>query len=76
MRERFPGVPVGPYFLLQSRTDAQRYRTAGVRAYGFSPFPIVVADTTLIGRPNERMQLPAYRQGVELYREAIRRLLD
>jgi len=76
VREQFPGVPVGPYYLVQARTDAQRYRAAGVRSYGFSPFPIVVFDTQLIGRPNERMQLPAYRQGVALYRETVRRLLD
>jgi hypothetical protein len=47
-----------------------------VRAYGFSPFPLVVADTTQIGLANERMQLPAFRSGVDLYREVVRRLLE
>jgi len=75
VRERFPGVPVGPFFLVQALTEAQLLRSAGIRAYGFSPFPLVVADTTQIALPNERMQLPAYRTGVELYRETVRRLV-
>jgi acetylornithine deacetylase/succinyl-diaminopimelate desuccinylase-like protein len=76
VRARFPGTPVGPFFLVQAMTDAQRFRSAGLRAYGFSPFPVVVFDTVQIARPNERMQLPAYRVGVELYRETVRALLD
>lgn len=75
VRARFPQAPVGPFFLIQAMTDAQRFRSAGVRAYGFSPFPVVVHDTVQIARPNERMQLPAFRAGVELYREAVRSLL-
>ena len=75
VRERFPGVTVGPFFLVQALTEAQLLRSAGIRAYGFSPFPLVVADTTQIALPNERMQLPAYRTGVELYRETVRRLV-
>jgi acetylornithine deacetylase/succinyl-diaminopimelate desuccinylase-like protein len=75
LRERFPGVPVGPFYLVQAATEAQLLRSAGVRAYGFSPFPLLVADTTQIALANERMQLPAFRTGVELYREVVRRLL-
>jgi acetylornithine deacetylase/succinyl-diaminopimelate desuccinylase-like protein len=74
--ERFPTVSVGPYFLPWALTDAALFRSAGLPAYGFSPFPVVVLDTNLIARANERMQLPAYRRGIELYREAIRRLVE
>jgi acetylornithine deacetylase/succinyl-diaminopimelate desuccinylase-like protein len=74
--ERFPGVAVGPYFLPWAMTDAHLFREAGLPAYGFSPFPVVVFDTVQIARENERMQLPAFRVGVELYRETVRRLLD
>ena len=74
--ERFPTVPVGPFFLIQAMTDAQRFRSAGIHAYGFSPFPVVVLDTVQIAKPNERMQLPAFRVGVELYRSAVGRLVN
>ena len=74
--ERFPGVAVGPYFLPWAMTDAHLFRAAGIAAYGFSPFPVVVYDTVQIAKANERMQLPAFRTGIELYRETVRQLLD
>jgi acetylornithine deacetylase/succinyl-diaminopimelate desuccinylase-like protein len=74
--ERFPAVAVGPYFLPWAMTDAHHFRAAGIPSYGFSPFPVVVFDTTGVARANERMQLPAFRAGVELYRDAVRRLTD
>ena len=43
--------------------------------YGYAPFPIVVFDTTQIGKANERMQLPAYVAGLALFRDTVRRLL-
>jgi len=76
VRGRFPAAPVGPFFLIQAMTDAQRFRSAAIRAYGFSPFPVVVMDTLHIAKPNERMQLPAFRDGVALYRDTVRRLLE
>jgi hypothetical protein len=72
--EEFPGVDVGPYFLPWAATDARFFRAAGIPAYGFSPFPLTVTETLQIGRPNERMQLPAYVRGVALYRKLIDRL--
>jgi len=75
VRARYPAAPVGPFFLLQAMTDAQRFRAAGVPAYGFSPFPVVVMDTLHVAKPNERMQLPAYRSGVALYRQTVERLV-
>jgi len=72
----YPHTTVGPFFLVQAMTDAQRFRAAGVRCYGFSPFPVVVNDTIQIARANERMQMPAFRAGVELYRQAIRELVE
>jgi acetylornithine deacetylase/succinyl-diaminopimelate desuccinylase-like protein len=75
VRARFPEAPVGPYFLPWTMTDARRFRALGLPAYGFSPFPVVVFDTVQIGRANERMQVPAFVDGVALYREAVARLL-
>ena len=74
--DAFPRAPVGPYFGPWAATDARLFRRAGIPSYGFSPFPVVVFDTVQIARPNERMQLPAFRAGVRLYRETVRRLLS
>jgi len=76
VRANQPTVPTGPFFLVQAMTDAHRFRAAGVRSYGFSPFLVVVNDTVQIARPNERMQMPAFRAGVELYRRAVHDLVD
>jgi acetylornithine deacetylase/succinyl-diaminopimelate desuccinylase-like protein len=76
VRARYPGIPAGPYFLPWAATDARYLRERGIRAYGFSPFPLVVLDTIQIGKANERMQLPAYRAGVELYRAAVQALVE
>jgi acetylornithine deacetylase/succinyl-diaminopimelate desuccinylase-like protein len=73
--ERFPDVPVGPYYLPWTMTDARRFRALGRPTYGFAPFPVVVYDTIQIGKANERMQLPAFVAGVALYREAVSRLV-
>ena len=70
-RELYPDVPVGPYFLPWSATDARYFRAAGIPAYGYSPFPVVVTDTMNIGRPEERMQLPAFVEGVRLYQQVV-----
>jgi hypothetical protein len=71
-----PEAPVGPYFLPWSGTDARFFRTRGIPSYGFSPFAVSVTETLQLGKPNERMQLPAFVAGVRLYREAVRRLLE
>jgi acetylornithine deacetylase/succinyl-diaminopimelate desuccinylase-like protein len=74
IERRHPGVPVGPYFLPVTATDARFFRERGIRTYGLAPFAIMASETTGIGRPNERMQLPAYLAGVELLGEIVRRL--
>jgi acetylornithine deacetylase/succinyl-diaminopimelate desuccinylase-like protein len=76
VRDRYAGVPTGPYFLPWAATDSRYLRERGIRAYGFSPFPVVVFDTLQMGKANERMQLPAYRAGIALYRETVRRLTN
>lgn len=70
-----PEAAVGPYFLPVTATDSRYFRAAGLPAYGFSPFVLLPAETTGIGRPNEKMQLPAYLNGVVLYRNAVRTLV-
>jgi acetylornithine deacetylase/succinyl-diaminopimelate desuccinylase-like protein len=71
-----PGVAVGPYFLPWTATDARFFRAAGIPAYGISPFAVMASETTGIAKPDERMQLPAYVQGVGLYRDLVAKLVD
>lgn len=73
--ERYPGAHVGPYFLNESATDARHFRLAGVPAYGFSPFLVFATDTYQVGKANERMALPAYANGVELYADLVKALV-
>jgi len=67
---------VGPYFLPWTATDARYFRAAGIPAYGVSPFAVMASETTGIAKPDERMQLPAYVEGVALYRELVAALID
>jgi hypothetical protein len=75
LQQRQPDVPVGPYFLPWTATDARFFRTAGVPSYGFSPFLILSTDTLQVDQANERMALPGYVEGVALYRDVVRRLV-
>ena len=70
----FPDAPAGPFFLPWTATDARFFRAAGVPSYGFSPFFIMSTDTYQVDRQNERLALPGFVQGVELYRKVVRRL--
>ncbi len=76
IRRDYPEVPVGPYFLPWTATDARFYRELGIPAYGFSPFLLAVTETLQIARPNERMQLPGFVQGVARYRRLVRELVE
>jgi acetylornithine deacetylase/succinyl-diaminopimelate desuccinylase-like protein len=72
--ETHPDVPIGPYLLPWTATDARFFRAAGVPSYGFSPFLIMSTDTLQVDGANERMALPGYVEGVALYRQVVRRL--
>jgi len=75
-REAHPEAVVGPYFLPWTATDARFFRGAGVPTYGYSPFLLPVTDTMNIARANERMALPGFVAGVELYRSVVARLAN
>ncbi len=74
LRARFPEAPIGPWLPDGSITDARFVRPLGVPAFGFSPFPALSTDTLHIGRPNERIDLPSFLAGVEMYSELLARL--
>jgi acetylornithine deacetylase/succinyl-diaminopimelate desuccinylase-like protein len=71
----YPDAAAGPFFLPWTATDARFFRAAGVPSYGFSPFFIMSTDTYQVDRANERLALPGFLQGVDLYRKLLRRLV-
>lgn len=75
IQDRYPGARPGPGFLPWTATDSRFFRTAGVPSYGFSPFLIMNTDTLQVDRANERFALPAFVDGVDLYRDLVRRLV-
>ncbi len=74
IQERWPGTANGPLFVPRAATDARFFRSAGIPTYGFSPFLILSVDTLQMTGANERMALPAFVDGVELYVELVREL--
>jgi hypothetical protein len=76
LRDAYPDAPVGPYFLPWTATDARFFRTLGVPTYGFSPFLLMNTDTLQVDQANERFAVPAFADGVELYKKLVRRLVS
>ena len=74
LEERYPEARVGPWFLPLTATDARFFRAAGVPTYGFSPFLVMSTDTYQVDSANERFSLPGFVDGVEVYRDLVRRL--
>jgi acetylornithine deacetylase/succinyl-diaminopimelate desuccinylase-like protein len=75
VRRAYPDTRVGPYFLSWSATDSRFFRENGIPSYGFSPFLIFSTDTLRVDGPNERISLPGYMSGFELYRDAVREIV-
>lgn len=69
-------TPVGPYFLSWSATDGRFFRQAGVPTYGFSPFLVFNIESYRADTINERINLPGFVEGIEIYIETVRRLAD
>jgi hypothetical protein len=75
LRSRHPGATAGPLFLPWTATDSRFFRAYGAPSYGFSPFTILTTDVLKVGAVTERIALPGYVEGVEIYRELLRRLV-
>lgn len=75
MSERYPEIPHGPFFLPWTGTDARFFRREGIPSYGFSPFLILTPATYSGANPNERISLPGYVEGVEIYADLLQRLV-
>jgi acetylornithine deacetylase/succinyl-diaminopimelate desuccinylase-like protein len=74
LAERYPDAPSGPWVLPWTATDSRFFRAAGVPSYGFSPFLIMNTDTLQVDKANERFALPAFVEGLDVYRDLVRRL--
>ena len=67
---------IGPYLLARYANDARFFRLHGVAAYGFTPFQFLAVDSMTVAGPNEKIGLPAFVDGVDLYRQVVLDLLD
>ncbi len=76
LAEVLADAPVGPYFLSWSATDARFFRQAGIPTYGFSPFLLFNIESYRADTINERINLPGFVSGVEVYAETVRRLAN
>lgn len=75
MKEEFPEIPHGPLFIPWAASESRYFRKAGIPSYGFTPFWILSGDTNSMKGANERLPLPAYVDGVELYEKLVWRLV-
>ena len=76
VRDHYPDARVGPHFLVWSATDSRFFRQAGIPSFGFSPFPIFATDTFRHDALNERLGLPGYVTGIEIYSQAVSRIVN
>lgn len=67
IRDYYPDTLVGPHFLPWSATDSRFFREAGIPSYGFSPFLIFSTDTYRVDTVDERISLPGFLTGLDLY---------
>ena len=77
LAEHYPGTAIGPIFLPFTITDARFLRARGVPAYGFSPFMVLTPEVLNLASQrtvNERIALPGFVEGVEIYAELLDRL--
>lgn len=75
LEEHHSDAPSGPWFLAWTATDARFFRAAGVPSFGFSPFLVMNTDTLQVDKANERFGLPGFVEGVEVYRDLVRKLV-
>jgi acetylornithine deacetylase/succinyl-diaminopimelate desuccinylase-like protein len=70
LERRQPGVVVTPY-ILTGFTDNWTFRSAGLQAYGFSPFVLTEDDLRRVHGNDERISLANLRAGVRSYTEML-----
>lgn len=76
MKEHHPEVVHGPLFIPWSASESRYFRLAGIPSYGFTPFWILSGDSFSMKGLNERLPLPAFVRGVELYQDLVAQLVE
>jgi acetylornithine deacetylase/succinyl-diaminopimelate desuccinylase-like protein len=71
LAESHPEGPHGPLFVPFSMSDSRYFRAVGIPSYGFSPFKILSSTGITMKGVNERMALPGFLEGVELYHDVV-----
>jgi acetylornithine deacetylase/succinyl-diaminopimelate desuccinylase-like protein len=66
-----PGVPFGPVPTFGGSTTSIYFRQRGIAAYGYSPVPANITDSTRRHGNDERIFLRDYVNGVEMYKEIL-----
>jgi acetylornithine deacetylase/succinyl-diaminopimelate desuccinylase-like protein len=67
----FPGIPFGPVPTYGGITTSVYFRDRGFSAYGYSPIPMNITDSSRRHGNNERIFLRDYVEGVRLYSEIV-----
>lgn len=79
VERHFKGVHHGPLILPTTLTDARFLRREGIPTYGFTPFAVLTPEVIQLrhfGTLNERMALPGYVEGIDIYAEVLERLTE
>ena len=74
IEDKYGRVPSGPLFLSWTATDSRFLRPLGIPSYGFTPFLILSPETMRMHRPNEKIALPGFADGVDIYAGVVERL--
>ena len=76
LRQRYgDDVPAGPLFLPWTASDGRFLRPLGIPSYGFTPFLILSPETMRAHRPNEKISLPGFVDGVDMYAQVVERIV-
>ena len=68
---RYPGVPFGPVPTFAGVTTSVLFRNRGIPAYGYSPTPFNITDSSRRHGNDERIYLRDYIDGLDLYKELL-----
>ena len=71
LRDSFETEATGPFFLSYYANDSRFFRAAGIPSYGFTPFMALATDAATINGPDERIALPAFVGGVQVYSDLL-----
>lgn len=67
----WPGVPFGPVPTYGGSTTSIHFRNRGIPAYGYSPIPMNITDSSRRHGNDERIYLRDYLNGLDLYRDLV-----